>query len=108
MKLHFFCWAIKTKVNIGIVREWISSGFSNHLHVWGIEPTVNRALSFAVADGLINSVGGNFIITEKGTTLVQTINIDKALFSKEKAFLNAIGKGVITEQKIKELADKFL
>lgn len=107
MKLHFLCWSIKTRKNIAIVNSWIKNNFSNHLHVWGIEPTVNRALTFAVAERLILNVGGDFILSESGTALVKSIVKDKQLFIKEKDFLTTIGKGIITEQKVRELAAKF-
>lgn len=107
MKLHFLSWAIKTKRNIAIVSEWVRNDFSNHLHVWGVEPTVNRALTFAVAEGLVFNVGGDFIISEKGISLIKSIMKDKEVFKKEKAFLITIGKSTITEQKVRELAGKF-
>jgi len=107
MKLHFLCWTIKTKVNTSIVTGWIQDKFSSHLHIWGIEPTVNRALIFAAADNLIENVGADFIITSKGRNLAKVILQDKELFVREKEFLSTIGKNTITESQITQLANKF-
>lgn len=107
MKLHFLCWTIKTKANTLTVHGWIRNKFSNHLHIWGIEPTVNRALTFAVSDDLIENEGADFIITAKGKDLVKAILKDKELFIREKEFLSGIGKNTITESQISQLAKKF-
>ncbi|WP_261511692.1 hypothetical protein [Chryseobacterium paludis] len=107
MKLHFLCWAIKTKANTSIVNGWIGDKFSSHLHIWGIEPTVNRALTFATADDLIENIGADFVITFKGKELAKAILKDKELFVREKEFLSAIGKNTITESQITQLSNKF-
>lgn len=107
MKLHFLCWALKTKANTSVVKGWVSDKFSSHLHIWGIEPTVNRALTFAIADNLIENIGSDFLITTKGKDLVKAILKDKELFIREKEFLSDVGKNTITESQINQLANKF-
>lgn len=108
MKLHFLSWAIKSKKNIAIVKGWIKNNFKNDFHIWGIEPTVNRALVFASADNLIKDDGGVFALTERGTALVKSIIKDKETFADEKAFLEEIGKTEITEGKINDLSKQLL
>ncbi|KAA5534926.1 hypothetical protein F0919_10020 [Taibaiella lutea] len=107
MKLHFLCWSIKNKKNIGIVSNWINTGFRGDIHIWGVEPTVNRAIAFAIGDNLINNIGGEYTITERGDSLFKLMKKEKDLFNKEKEFLIWLGKNTITEQKVKELASKF-
>ncbi len=107
MKLHFLCWAIKNKRNSVTVQEWVKNNFKSDFHVWGIEPTVNRALIFASADGIITDEGSHFILTQKGIDFFKIIMSDEELFANEKSFLKAIGKSIITEQRITELSSKF-
>ncbi|SEA14308.1 hypothetical protein SAMN05192529_10918 [Arachidicoccus rhizosphaerae] len=107
MKLHFLCWAIKTKSNTATVKGWIKDNFSSHLYIWGIEPTVNRALLFAVSNELVKNIGPDFLITTKGNDLVKAITRDKELYNREREFLSSIGKNKITELQINKLASKF-
>ncbi len=90
-----------------VVQEWIKADFKSDFHIWGIEPTVNRALKFASADNIINEVNGDFILTDKGKKLYNLIKVDNELFHFEKIFLTGLGKNTITEQKVKELTNKF-
>jgi hypothetical protein len=99
MKLHFLAWAIKNKTNIQTVQEWINHDFKSDFHIWGVEPTVNRALLFAAADGFIVNSGNEYILTDRGMTLFKLIKDNKELFTIEKAFLEKIGKNGVTEQK---------
>lgn len=108
MKLHFLSWAIKSRKNIGTVKEWIKRDFKNDFHIWGIEPTVNRALSFAKADNFLKEEGGSFELTERGIVLVKSIMKDKEVFVEEKVFLLDIGKTEITENKINQLSKQLL
>jgi len=108
MKLHFLCWSIKTDANLMLVQQWISNNFRNDFHIWGVEPTVNRALMYAVAEGYITLTEGSYALTDSGISLYKLIKKDKDLYLKEKVFLEAIGKNGISEQKIKDLSSKFL
>jgi hypothetical protein len=107
IKLHFFCWALKSRSNLTVVQGWIKNDFKNEFHIWGVEPTVNRALRFAVADGLIDDQGGEFVLTDRGISLAKIMNKDKELFVNEKLFLESLGKNGVTEQRIKDLSQKF-
>jgi hypothetical protein len=108
MKLHFLCWSIKSDSNLLLVQQWINNNFRNDYHIWGVEPTVNRALMYAVAEGYIALSEGNYGLTDIGIDLYKLIKKDKDLYVKEKAFLETIGKNGISEQKIKDLSSKFL
>lgn len=108
MRLHFFCWAIKSEGNMSTVNDWIKNNFNKDFHIWGIEPTVNRAIVFAAAEQLIEDSGGDYSLTSKGENLSKLIQKDKLLFPSEKAFLVGVGKNTITELRIKELMSKFI
>jgi hypothetical protein len=107
MKLHFLSWAIKSKQNIDTVQSWIQDDFKNDFHIWGISPTVNRALAYATADDIVENRGGEIILKNKGEQFFKLIKTDPELFNTEIVFLNSIGKNGITEQRIKNLTAKF-
>jgi hypothetical protein len=60
-----------------------------------IEPSLNRAVDFAIAEGLVRSVGGSRIeLTETGDAEAKRIVADTSLFMKEREYLSLIGKSV--------------
>src|ERR1044072_8165387 len=69
MKIHFLSWAIKSVQNVAVVQSWINNNFRNDFHIWGISPTVNRALEYAIWDGFIENIGGHIKLTERGVQL---------------------------------------
>ena len=107
MKFHFLSWAMKSKRNMEIVLGWVRDDFKNDFHIWGIEPTINRAIIYAVADEFIQEADGDYVLLDKGRDLFKLIKKQKDLFVNEKKFLQSIGKNSITESKIAELANKF-
>lgn len=107
MKLHFLSWAIKSTKNMGLVKSWIENEFKSDYHIWGMEPTVNRAVTFMVAEGIAEQIGGEYCITEKGVELFKKMKKDKELFVPEKNFLSQIGKTTVSEKIIKQLVSKF-
>jgi hypothetical protein len=108
MKLHFLCWAIKTNKNLSQVQRWMQNDFKSDYHIWGVEPTVNRALVYAVAEGFIVLSDGGYTLTDTGINLYKLMRKEKDLFFGEKEFLESIGKNGISEQRIKDLSSKFL
>ncbi len=107
MKLHFLAWAIKSKRNIHTVREWVKTNFTADFHIWGVEPTVNRALLLAISDKMIREEKGGFVIEPRGLSYVQLILDEKMMVADEREFLVELGKNSITEAKIKELSLKM-
>lgn len=82
--------------------EFVTSNFQKKLLYFGIEPSLNRALDFAIGEGLISSDGYRYALTIKGDAFVQQIIQDRDLFTFEKQILLAIGKN-INEKRITEL-----
>lgn len=69
------------------------------------DPAVNRAVSFAIADGLIfQASNGKYVLTDKGRMLVSEIEKDSELLVVEKQELKTLSKK-LTDEKIKRLAD---
>lgn len=106
LKLHLFSWALKTSENGDSLIRWVNSGFTTDFAVWGIEPTLNRGLQYAIAEGICSKEKGKFILTEKGIDFVRSILSDNGLFEHEKFLLKNIGKK-ISDTKIANLAKKW-
>lgn len=106
LKLHLFSWALKTYENGYKLTTWVQSNFSSDFMVWGIEPTLNRGLQYAISEGICNKNNGKFELTFKGQSFLDTINADNDLFENEKTFFKSIGKK-ISDAKIVELSKKW-
>lgn len=69
------------------------------------DPAVNRAVTFAIAEGLIlQGKNGKYLLTDKGWSLVAKIDNDETVLTIEKLELSALSKK-LTDQKIKQLSD---
>jgi len=60
-----------------------------------IEPSLNRAVDFATAEGLVRTVGGSRIeLTEVGEAEAARILAESSLYVKEREYLSLLGKRV--------------
>lgn len=91
-KLQLFNWVFKSsernKFLYSLLEDpQISIPFIN------MDPTVNRALQFAIADKLIsyNPNTGKFYLLEKGVDFAKSIIMEKGIFLEEKAVLENVG-----------------
>ena len=108
LKLHLLSWAISNDKNRDELRKHITSNYDSGFSVWGIEPALNRALQYAIADGICEMIAGkNYRLTIKGNELFKRINADKELFVEEKDFLKFVGKNKITDSRIDAMAKKW-
>ena len=107
LKLHLFSWALKSEKNRTELRGFINSNFTNEFSVWGIEPSLNRALHIAVAEEICNYSNGNYTLTEKGNELYELIANDEEILSFEKAYLSQIGKNKITDSRLNKITAKL-
>jgi len=94
-KLQLFNWVFKSndrdQIIYGVIQDpQINIPFIN------MDPTVNRALQFAVADKLISfsASTGKFILLDRGIEFAKSIILVKEAFVEEKNFLNSLGKKV--------------
>jgi hypothetical protein len=106
LKLHLFSWALKVDENSKKVRDWVYNNFQTDFSIWGIEPTLNRGIQYAIAEEMIRHVSDKFELTEKGINFFNLIKKEKDLLKPEKDFLNIIGKK-ITDDEILNLAQKW-
>lgn len=108
LKLHLFSWALSSDINASKLKEYVTSNFKTDFSVWSIEPALNRALQYAIAENICEVVNGkNYKLTEKGYQFFQMINTDTELFDKEKSFLNFIGKSKITDSRINAMSNQW-
>jgi hypothetical protein len=106
-KLHFFVWSLKSLKNREYIRQIIDSNRTEDIVSWGVEPALNKALLFGVAEGLLQLQTGRYALTEMGKQFARTIQQDKTLFVSEKQFLAAIGKRTVTEKFMNDLTQKI-
>ena len=107
LKLHLMSWALKSGNNQQQLLSLIISNFNTEFAVWGIEPSLNRAMQIAVAEKICKYEKGNYVLAEKGNLFFEKINDDKDLFHTEKSFLKQIGKNKITEKRLASLSNKW-
>jgi len=73
------------------------------LKVVHLDPAVNRAVQFALADNLISlEKGGKIRLTDFGAKIVKEILQHTELFSDEKEYLEQLGKAV-PEVQVKDI-----
>lgn len=108
LKLHLFSWAFKSSSNLNNLKNYVSNNFQGGFTIWGIEPALNRALQFAIADGIcMLTEGKKYQLASKGESLYNVINKDKELFVVEKTILKFIGKNKITEARIRSMSQNW-
>lgn len=107
LKLHLFHWGLKTEFSRNVLTELVGGGRSKSLVIWGFDPALNRALQFAVAEGVCHMHDGKYNLTEKGHRLAQLFLAESEIYTFEKAFLQTLGKGV-SEGKIKALTHTWI
>jgi hypothetical protein len=107
LKFHLITWAFKSIENRQTLLTFITNPKNSDLSVWGIEPTLNRALHLAVADNFCSYQKANYKLEEKGIEFIKKIEEDVDILTDEILFLKQIGKRGITEKSIQDLTDKW-
>ncbi len=107
LKLHLLSWSLKSEKNRQELIKFIHSNFTSDLKIWGIEPALNRALSYAVAEKLCNIEKGKYVLTKKGISFCEQIIKNTKILDIEIDFLKQIGKRKITDNRILALSKKW-
>lgn len=102
-KMHFFIWALKSDKNREFIQTFLDKGDSSGIITWGVEPALNKALGFCLAEELVILPDDKYILTPKGEQFVRSIEKDHELFKEELLFLNNVGKKKVTESFINQL-----
>lgn len=109
VKLHLLSWALSSNKNMMELRNHITSNYTSEFSIWGIEPALNRALQFAIADGICQIIAGkSYKLTNKGDVLYKNIALDNDLFVEEKEFLKFVGKNKLTDSRIDSMTKKWI
>lgn len=106
-KLHFMMYALKSSWNRSFIRSAIEADDISPIISWGVEPALNKALMFAVAEGFIEIDGDRYALTSVGDTFAKMMIKDNGLFTEEKDFLTFIGKRKVTEAFMLNLTNKI-
>lgn len=106
LKLHLFSWGLKSVENSNMLKKWVDTNFTSDMEVWSIEPTLNRAIQYALAENLCEKCGSSILLTDKGEIFLMEIKSDDNLLAQEKEWLGYIGKS-ISDTKIKQLSTKW-
>lgn len=105
VRLHLFNWALKDSKRIRLLGESVKAK-KLLIGVWGVDPTLNMALGYAISDKLIMKMNnGSYCITPKGKSFVSKPEVI-ALFVHEITLLKLIGKS-ITEIMITQIAKRW-
>ncbi|MDE5422121.1 hypothetical protein L3073_07865 [Ancylomarina sp. DW003] len=107
LKLHLFSWAFKRIENRKVLLSFVESNFKTDFSVWGIEPTLNRALQIATAEKYCSYSKGTYKLEEKGFMFCDKIEEDEEILFDEISLLKKIGKKKITDKKLKELTNQW-
>ena len=107
-KLHLFSWALSSEENMNEIIKNIENGFQDEFAVWGVDPSLNRALQLAVAENICEIQNGKkYKLTHKGNKFFEMIESDKFLFDIEKSFLINVGKKSITDRLLESITKKW-
>ncbi|MCC8359767.1 hypothetical protein [Salinimicrobium sediminilitoris] len=107
LKLHLIYWALKSSENQESIKKFINSNYTESSKTWGIEPSLNRALNYAVHEQICKIIHGKYELSDKGETLFQKIIKNNGFLEKEIEFLNYLGKRKITDSRIDSIYKKW-
>lgn len=102
MKLHFFSWVLKSETLMRDLEYCVNNSLVFSKQFLRLDPTVNRALSFAVSEEIIVQNGATYRLSGKGTKFAEQIVESQDVMNHEREFFKSVGKR-ITEQYINNL-----
>ena len=94
-RLHVLSWGIRTKENRRDLQAAIEGTLSPDSLVIRVEPFLNRAVDFAIGEGLVRRSGGSKIeLISKGKELARELGKIETIYVIEKQFIEAIHQEV--------------
>lgn len=94
-RLHVLSWGIRTKENRENLQAAITGSLAPDSVIVRFEPLLNRAVDFAIGEGLVRRAGGNKIeLTARGREFAMDMERVHTIFEVEKAFINVIRQRV--------------
>lgn len=104
VKMHMIATAVSDREYEEKLKRYLQTQIPGTF-VIRFEPSLNRALEYALADGFsAQQVNGTYKLIDRGKVLVKEIQNDDAIFRYEKKVLEEI-QCDLTEEKIKSLME---
>ena len=104
VKMHMIATAVSDREYEEKLKRYLQTQIPGTF-VIRFEPSLNRALEYALADGFIaQQVNGTYKLIDRGKVLVKEIQNDDTIFRYEKKVLEEI-QCDLTEEKIKSLME---
>lgn len=104
VKMHMIATAVSDREYEEKLKRYLQTQILGTF-VIRFEPSLNRALEYALADGFIaQQVNGTYKLIDRGKVLVKEIQNDDTIFRYEKKVLEEI-QCDLTEEKIKSLME---
>jgi len=96
LKIQFLNWVLKIKdLKAQLINETDGKESTYLLKVVHLDPAVNRAVQYAIAENLISlQKTGKIKLTDLGLNIADKIIINEDLFLDEKDYLKKLGKRV--------------
>lgn len=105
IKLHMISFALISQINMKRLIEFVEGTGSTP--IVRFDPSVNRALTYAIAYGLIErQQNAKYKLTDRGQRLAEQIMVVGDLMVIEISNLNLLAKKLI-ETKVNEIVDKW-
>ncbi len=105
VRLQLFNWVLKDDKRKSALANAIQNG-SLHLDSWGIDPSLNVAIQFGVAEELLSLKKDVVSILPKGRKLLDEAE-KKKLMHSDKEYLLTIGKG-LTQKMVDQIMKKWV
>ena len=100
LKLQLLAWTLRDDVGRkSLMKATKIKDRKYNFNFWALDPALNRAIEFALADGFLIIKNEKFIPSPKGEAMLSYI-LEKDVFSYEKEILGQFGKSV-TESFVK-------
>jgi hypothetical protein len=102
-QLHVMNSAMRTRQSRQLFKQVLKGHKAPEEAIIRFEPSLNRAVDFAVGEGLLAVANGNVVtLTSQGEALGELIDATEGCFEEEKAFLQGI-PGKISQRQIDAL-----
>lgn len=99
LKLHIISFALSSNELMTELLNYVN-GSASKFPIIRFDPAINRAVSFSLSDGLIDSLpSGKYTLSEKGNRLIELIDKDDSILKKEKQDLEMLSRK-LTDSKI--------
>lgn len=104
IRLQLFNWILKDNERRTLLIDAVKNQTLD-INVWGLDPSLNSAVQFSLAEGLIQRCNNGITLTENGKVYAEEL-VNKETMKDDIDFLKKIGKG-ITESMVSQVSDSW-